>query len=145
MANLVSHSSSIGSCWVHLSFKVKYCHRIFDIPDIKNRTEQLLREAMDQYHILYRELGIDRDHIHFVLDLGIRSVDQIAKLLEGYTAKHLLREYPRLKTQYFWDSGLWNPSYYFDSLSRDIEELSTYVRKQGLPRDQRTVSKFITN
>ena len=145
MADLASHSSSVGSCWVHLAFKVKYCHRIFDIPEIKSRTEQLLREAMDDHHIPCKELGIDRDHIHFVLDLGIHSLPEVVRLLKGCTAKHLLREYPWLKRQYFWGSGVWNPSYYFDSLGRDIEELSHYVRQQGLPRDQRTVNKFITN
>lgn len=145
MTNLVSHSSSVGSCWVHLAFKVKYCHEIFGVPGIKTRMEQLLREAMDQYHIQCRELGIDLDHVHFVLDLGVRSISQVVKLLKGYTAKRLLREYPWLKRQYFWGSGLWNPSYYFDSLGQDIEELSHYVREQGLPRDQRKLNGFLTN
>jgi putative transposase len=145
MANLVSHSSSVGSCWVHLAFKVKYCHPIFGIPAIKMRTEQLLREAMDQYDITCRELGIDIDHIHFVLDLGMMSVSQVAKLLKGYTAKHLLREYPWLKRQYFWGSGMWNPSYFFGSLGQDIEELSRYVKQQGLPRDQRKLNGYLTN
>jgi len=145
MANLVSHSSSVGSCWIHLAFKVKYCHKIFDIPAIKTRMEQLLREAMDQYHIKCRELGIDRDHVHMVLDLGLRSVSQVVKMLKGHAAKQLLREYPWLKSQYFWGSGMWNPSYYFDSLGQDIEELSHYVRQQGLPRSQRKLNGFLTN
>jgi len=145
MTNLVSHSSSIGSCWIHLAFKVKYCHRIFDTPDIKARTDQLLREAMDKHHIRCKELGIDSDHIHIVLDIGLRSVSQIVKLLKGYTGKNLLREYLYLKKQYFWGSGLWNPSYFFDSLGQDLEELSRYVRRQGMPRDQTKMNRFLTN
>ena len=142
MNDFVSHSSSVGRLWVHLAFKVKYCHKIFDLPEIKMRAETLLREAMNRYHIRCRELGIDRDHVHAVLDLGTRSVSHVVKLLKGYTAKHLLREYSFLKRQYFWGSGLWNPSYYFDSLGRDIEELSAYVRKQGQPNTQRTLTMF---
>ena len=145
MPDSVSHSSSIGSCWVHLAFKVKYCHKIFDIPSIKKRTEQLLRETMNQYHIQYRELGIDRDHVHIVLDIGLRPVSHVVKLLKGRAAKQLMREYPWLKQQYFWGSGLWNPSYFFDSLGQDIEELSHYVRQQGQPRDQKKLSQFLTN
>ena len=142
MTDLISHSSSIGRCWVHLAFKVKYCHKIFDIPEIKDRTEQLLFEAMNRYGIMCREMGTDRDHVHFVLDLGLLSVSHVAKLLKGYTAKHLLREYPFLKKQYFWRSGLWNPSYYFDSLGRDIEELSLYVRRQSIPMSQKKLVAF---
>ena len=134
MTDFVSHSSSFGRCWVHLAFKVKYCHKIFRIPAIKNRMEQLLREAMDKYKIRYKELGIDEDHVHFVLDTDVRGVSQIVKLLKGYSAKKLLQEYPWLKELYFWGSGLWNPSYYFDSLGRNIEELSGYVRMQGIPK-----------
>jgi putative transposase len=145
MADLVSHSSSIGSCWVHLAFKVKYCHRIFDVPDIKTRADQLLREAMDKHHIRCRELGIDSDHVHIVLDLGLRSVSHVVKLLKGYTGKKLMKEHPWVKREYFWGSGMWNPSYFFDSLGQDLEELSRYVREQGMPRDQTRMERFLTN
>ncbi len=120
MANLVSYSSSVGSCWIHPAFKVKYCHKIFGIPRIKMRMEQLLKEVMNKYNIECRELGIDMDHVHMVLDIGIRGVSRVVKLLKGYSAKKMFQEYPWLKKQYFWGSGLWNPSYYFDSLGRNI-------------------------
>ncbi len=55
MTDLTGHSSSIGRLWIHLAFKVKYCHKIFDIPDIKMRMEQFLREAMNRYNIRRKE------------------------------------------------------------------------------------------
>lgn len=64
---------------------------------------------------------------------------------EGYAAKQLFREYPWLKRQYFWNSGMWNPSYYFDSLGSDLEKLSSYVRRQGMPKPQRSLAGCITN
>ena len=131
MADFVSHSSSVGRLWIHLAFKVKYCHKIFGIPAIKMRCEQLLWEAIDQLDIQCKELGIDDDHVHFVLDAGLYPLPHIVKKLKGYTAKKLLQEYPWLKKQYFWGSGLWNPSYYFDSLGQDIEQMAIYVRNQG--------------
>ena len=100
---------------------------------------------MNQQNIFCKELGIDEDHVHFVLDIGIEPLPKIIKKLKGYTAKKLLQEYPWLKRQYFWGSGMWNPSYYFDSLGRDIEDMSRYVRKQGMPRDQRTLAGFVNN
>jgi putative transposase len=144
MEDFVSHSSSVGRLWIHLAFKVKYCHKIFGIPAIKVRSEQLLREAIIQLDIQCRELGIDQDHVHFVLDIGLEPLPKIIKKLKGYTAKRLFQEYPWLKKQYFWGSGLWNPSYYFDSLGRDIDDMSIYVRKQGMPKDQKTLPGLST-
>jgi len=131
MANFISHSSSVGRLWVHLAFKVKYCHKIFGIPEIKARTEQLLWEAINQLDIQCKELGIDSDHVHFVLDAGLYPLPNIVKKLKGYTAKKLFQEFPWLKQQYFWGSGMWNPSYYFDSLGTDLKIMATYVHNQG--------------
>lgn len=143
MANFVSHSSSVGRLWVHLSFKVKYCHKIFDIPRIKACMEHFMKEAMKNYGIEYDEIGIDSDHVHMVLDLGVHSVSHATKLLKGYTAKKLFHTFPWLKRQYFWGSGLWNPSYYFDSLGRDKEELVQYVKRQGQPKTQTVLTEHI--
>jgi len=90
-------------------------------------------------------MGIDDDHVHFVLDVGLYPLPNIIKKLKGYTAKKILQDHPWLKKRYFWGSGLWNPSYYFDSLGRDIEELSVYVRNQGIPRSQRKLACYLTN
>ena len=145
MEDLVSYSSGVVRIWVHLRIKVKYCHEVFDIPEIKARTEHLLCEAMEAYRIEYEVMGTDREHIHFVLDIGIRSMPEIVKCLKGYAAKKLFQEYPQLKKQYFWKSGFWNPSYYAVSVGKDKEKTVDYVRKQGMPKDQSTLGMFINN
>jgi putative transposase len=145
MTNFVSHSSSIGRIWIHLAFKVKYCHGIFDFPEIKARCEELLREKFAQLRIEFTELGIDRDHTHFIMDIALHCLTEIVKALKGYTAKNLLHEFPWLKKRYFYGSGLWNPSYYFDSLGSDLSKLSEYVRRQGTPKDQSSLASFLTN
>jgi len=142
-ANFVSYSSSVGRLWVHLAFKVKYSHRIFAIPGIKTRCEALLRQALSDLHIHVEELGIDMNHVHFVLDIGITPIAEIVKKLKGFSAKRLFQEYPWLKKKYFWNSGLWNPSYYFDSLGRNLEEIKSYVRQQGQPRTQKSVLHYL--
>jgi len=145
MSDFVSHSSSFGRLWVHLRFKVKYCHKIFRIPEIKARCEQLLWEAIAKLKVRCSELGIDDDHVHLVVDIALVPLDKLVKALKGYSAKCLLREYPWLKRQYFWNSWLWNPAYYFDSLGSDIQKLEEYVRRQGMPKPQRSLAGFITN
>jgi len=140
--DFVSHSSSVGRLWLHLSWKVKYCHEIFGSPAIKNRTEKLLWEAAEQLPIRCEEIGIDTHHVHLIMDIGVTSLPQVVKKLKGYTAKKLLSEFPELKRKCFWGSGLWNPSYYFDGIGRDKEELVRYVRNQGMPREQKNLLAF---
>ena len=148
MTDFVSHSSSRGRLWIHLAFKVKYCHKIFGIPAIKRRCEELLWEAIIQLNIRCKELGIDQDHVHLIIDVALHPLPNIVKKLKGYSAKKLLQEYPWLKREYFWKSGLWNPSYYFDSLGQDIETMATYVRNQGKPmkpKPKKTLREYLTN
>ena len=145
MTDFVSHSSSVGRLWVHLRFKVKYCHKIFRFPEIKARCEQLLWEAIAKLDVRCSQIGIDDDHAHLVVDIALEPLHKIAKSLKGYTAKHMLREYPWLKRQYFWKSGMWNPAYYFDSLGTDLEKMNQYVRRQGAPKVQSSLAPFFTN
>ena len=142
MKSLPSYSSSVGRMQIHLAFKVKYCHKIFDDPHIKALCESSFRKTLNEMGIQCDGMGIDRDHAHFVLDIGIVPIDQIAKKLKGCSAKKLLKTFPWLKEKYFWGSGVWNPSYYFDSLGRDLEDMKSYVRNQGLPRKEKPLTSF---
>lgn len=146
------YSSSLGAMKAHVSYKVKYCHRIFRFPRIKARCEQIFMEVSHEYGFAIEELGFDEDHVHFVVDIGVRfSVCQITKLLKGTSGKKLLQEFPLLKQIYFWGSGLWSPTIYFDSVGEKTEESALhYVRTQGLPREvkinpgQQSLSNYAT-
>jgi len=127
---------------VHLAFKVKYCHKIFDHPRIKAACESSFRKTLEEMEVPCEEIGIDRDHSHFVLDIGIVPIDKIVKQLKGRSAKKLLQTFPWLKEKYFWGSGVWNPSYYFDSLGKDADQMKVYVRNQGLPRKEKPLTSF---
>jgi len=127
------HSSCVGEALMHGMFKVKYCHTIFDDEKIRKSCEQLFSEASEKYGIKISELGFDNNHVHILVDIGLRSRPEIAKLLKGYTAKKLLQKFPQLKKQYFWNSGMWNPSYYMES-PKDITRIIRYIRNQKYGR-----------
>lgn len=132
MTDLVSYSSSIGRLELHVSFKIKYCHRIFDSIKIRNRCRDIFEEVAFRYKISLKELGFDRDHIHMVVMLNpSMSVSAMAKLFKGTSGYKLLKEFPYLKKKFFWGSGLWSPVIYFDSVGQNPELMSNYVRNQG--------------
>lgn len=122
--NPVRYSSAVGEVWVMATFKVRYCHEIFDIRAVRQLCEALLNEALKFYEIRCRKYAFDANHVHMIIDMGLHSKPQIAKKLKGFIGRHLLRLMPWLKRKYFWGSGLWNPAYDI----RNISDMSFYLR-----------------
>ena len=128
--NPVRYSSAVGESWHHLMLKVKYCHKIFDEQRVRDNCYKLLLEAFDKYKIRYKAIGFDSDHVHGLVDIGLYSRPQFAKLVKGYVGRKLLEKFPNIKKKYFWNSGLWNPSTFLESTGKDMNFIERYVRKQ---------------
>jgi|SRR3989338_8456473 len=127
--NPARFSSAVGEAWMHCEFKVKYCHEIFDDEVVRDGLRCLLLEAAFEYEIPVGEIGFDSNHVHFMADMGLYSRPEVAKLLRGYTGKKFFEFFPDIKQKHFWDSGLWNPSYYIGS-PRNIESTINYIKGQ---------------
>lgn len=127
--NPVRYSSAVGESWQHAMFKVKYCHDIFDLKEVREECNKLFEEASQRYGIPIQGKGFDSNHVHMKLDLALYSKPQVAKMLKGYVGKKLLERFPEIKKKYFWGSGLWNPSYYISS-PKNLESLDRYLKKQ---------------
>ena len=149
--NPTRFSSAVGDAWMHCEFKIRYCHCIFDDQIYREAMETLLLEAAYEYDIPIGEIGFDNNHVHFMGDIGNYSRPEVAKMLRGYTAKKFFEFFPELKRPkweggLFWNSGLWNPSYYIGS-PRDLARTINYIRKQkygalSVNRSQKTLGSF---
>ena len=147
----VRYSSAVGEAWMHCEFKIKYCHNIFDDEVYRESMRTLLFEAAYEAQIPLGIMGFDSNHVHFMADIGMYKREEVAKLLRGPTAKKYFEYFPELKMQKheggkFWDSGLWNPSYYIGS-PRNFENTIKYIKKQkygemGIGKDQTMLSSF---
>jgi len=127
--NSTRYSSAVGEIWVMATFKIKYCHKIFDVQGYRELTDALLHQAFDKYQITCRKLAFDSDHVHIILDMGLYSKIELAKKLKGYVGRKLLGLVPQLKKDKFWGSGFWNPAYDIRSIN-DMEFYSRYLDKQ---------------
>lgn len=145
--NPTRFSSAVGEAWMHCEFKIKYCHEIFDDEVCREGLRTLLLEASYNYEIPVGEIGFAENHLHFMADIGNYSRPQVAKLLRGYVGKKFFEYFPDIKQKYFWDSGLWNPSYYIGS-PRNLTSTINYIKNQkygalGIKRlGQRTLGHF---
>ena len=72
-SNPTRYSSAVGDIWVMATFKVKYCHKIFDIVAVRQLCDALLHEALAVYKIKCDKLSFDSDHVHMIIDMGLYS------------------------------------------------------------------------
>ncbi len=130
--DVITYTSGRVRLWTHLMFKVKYCHRVFDYKQVKNRCAEILNEVAHNYRMAIDVMGFDGDHLHMIADIGLHSAPEAVKLFKGTTARKLFQEYPAMKKSFFWGSGLWNPSYWADGVSKkEYENIRNYVLNQG--------------
>ncbi len=132
------YSSAVGEIWVMATFKVKYCHKIFDIQGYRELADALLHQAFVKYQINCRKLAFDSDHVHIILDMGLYSKIEIAKKIKGYVGRKLLDLLPQLKKSKFWGSGLWNPAYDIRNIS-DMGFYERYLDKQKYSSSHQTM------
>ena len=128
-------SSSITRLEFHVSYKIMYCHKVFDFPEVKKRCEEIFFEVSRKYEFLIKEIGFKDEHVHLILLLKVtQSLDMVSKWLKGTSGYMILREFPEIKQKYFWGSGLWNGVIYADAVGafgQNPERLHSYVRNQG--------------
>ncbi|MBL7160894.1 MAG: IS200/IS605 family transposase [Candidatus Aenigmarchaeota archaeon] len=145
MDNFIRGISSYVRMEAHVSFVVKYRHKVFDDAEFRGRCRQLLYQAAALHKIRINEMGFDSDHVHIILQLRCnQSLSWAAKCLKGFSGRKLLTEFPQVKRRLFWGSGLWSPAIFGDSLGREPEVLAAYVRNQGMNRAARK-EKQLTN
>ena len=116
---------------MHIGFKVKYCHEIFEYKEVESLCRYIFLKTAEELDIEIQELGFDKNHVHMIVDIGLKSIPEVAKYLKGRSGYKILKAFPWLKRKYFWKSGLWNPATYFDSLGNNERRLRNYVKQQG--------------
>ena len=120
-----------------LVMKVKYCHPIFSVyPEVKKRCEEILREVLTRNGVPVEAMGFDSNHVHFLLNAGLNWLPELVKKLKGETGRKLLAEFPEVKREWFWGSGFWNPSWYFDC-GGEFGRVKQYVLDQPLTKRER--------
>ncbi|MBI4450458.1 transposase [Candidatus Woesearchaeota archaeon] len=111
-----------------VTLKIRYCHNMFDKLAIREFTNAMLVQAMLFYGIRWQTVGFDSNHAHITLDMGIRSRPEIAKLLKGFTAPRIFKEFPWLKKWLFRSHGFWSPV--MDGRDGDMKFYNKYVEGQ---------------
>jgi len=127
---LIRASSCVGNSWCHAMFKVKYCHHVFDDAEVRMFVFDMINIISANYNMPVQKIGFDSDHVHFEVDIRIKSKPEAAKIFRGIIGRKIFEKFPEMKKKYFWDSGFWNPAYLMDNIGSDKDVIERYIMGQ---------------
>jgi REP element-mobilizing transposase RayT len=125
-----SHNKSL--LLYHLVCPAKFRKRVFT-PVVENDLKNICLELGEKYEINFIEIGVDSDHVHFLLQsIPTLSPSKITQTIKSITAKEIFKLHPELKT-FMNGNSLWTSGFYMNTVSSFGNEstIQKYVKSQG--------------
>ena len=129
--DMKSNSHQVYELGYHIIFCTKYRRDVLD-GAVGITCKNIIAETCAAYDWDLHAIEVMPDHVHmFVSASPQTSPSEIAKTVKSISAVRIFYEYPKLKGQKFWGSGLWSPSTYFGSVGHISEDVvRRYIQTQ---------------
>lgn len=128
----IEHSShSVYELGYHIVWATKFRKPVL-VDAVAIIARRIIAESCVAYGWKLKEIEIMPDHVHlFVRADPHTSPGEIAKTLKSLSAVRVFYEFPKIKKQKFWGSGLWSSSTYFGSVGHISEDvIRRYIQDQ---------------
>jgi len=133
VSEYIHKSHNVSSVLIyHLVFPAKYRRAVFD-EGVDETVKEVCIEIEKRYHVKFLEIGIDKDHVHFLVQsVPTYSVTKIVATIKSITAREVFRRCPEVKTQ-LWGGEFWTDGYYASTVGKhgNEETIKNYVKQQG--------------
>ena len=90
-------------------------------------------EITNRYEIIFLEIGVDRDHVHFLVQsIPMYSPKKVVQIIKSITAREIFKRVPEVKKQ-LWGGQFWTDGYFVSTVGKHGgEEMNkNYVKNQG--------------
>ena len=119
----------IWECKYHVVLVPKYRYNTF--------TKEVKLAVKDEIKKLCLWMGVEiiaghvcKDHIHLCVAIPPKyAVSEVMATLKGKTAIRMFNKFPSLRKQY-WGSHFWSRGYYVNTVGRNEEQITQYIRDQ---------------
>jgi putative transposase len=116
----------------HIVCPAKYRKAIFT-EEVDKVLKLICIEIELRYEIEFLEIGIDKDHVHFLVQsVPTYSPTEIVRKIKSITATEIFRRMPQVKKE-LWGGEFWSSGYYINTVSKHGSEkrVAAYVKNQG--------------
>ena len=141
MSEYVHKQRNVSVLLYHLVCPAKY-RRIVFTEEVDSVLKDVCLEIGKRYEIVFIEIGVEKDHVHFLLQSVPRySPTRIVRVVKSITAREIFKRVPSVKKQ-LWGGELWTKGYYISTVSRHGNEdtIKQYVKNQG--RSEKSYKKI---
>ena len=132
MSEYIHKSHNVSVLIYHLVLPAKYRRAVFD-KQVDVVLKDVCLEIEKRYQLRFLEIGIDKDHVHFLVQsVPTYAVTKIVTLLKSLTAREIFRQCPQVKKQ-LWGGEFWTDGYFASTVSKHGNEttIASYVKAQG--------------
>ena len=126
-------SHNVSVIMYHIVCPVKYRRVIFETEKIDNELRDICLEISKRYEIDFIEIGLDKDHVHFLIQTVPKySPSQAVQLIKSITAKQLFKRCPEVKKE-LWGGEFWTKGYFISTVGQYTNEevIKKYISNQG--------------
>jgi putative transposase len=129
----IKKSHSVSELVYHLVCPVKYRRKVFT-RDNETTLKEICLELEKRYEIHFLEIGIDKDHVHFLTQsIPNISPSELTNTIKGNTGREFFKRHPEVKT-FLWGGNFWTAGYYINTVGNANKSIiKNYVKNQGLP------------
>ena len=126
----------------HIVCPSKYRKVVFS-----EKVDQVLKEVCleiaDRYEIEFLEIGVDADHVHFLVQsVPMYSPTKIVRIIKSITAREIFIRIPEVKKQ-LWGGEFWSKAFYISTVGKygDERMIASYVKNQGTGKNYKPLHK----
>ena len=116
----------------HLVCAAKY-RRVVMSSHVDEVLRQACMEIEKRWEIVFLEIGLDRDHAHFLIQsVPTYSVTKIVTTVKSVIAREVFTKVPEVKTK-LWGGEFWGKGYFVNTVGQHGSEsvIASYVAGQG--------------
>lgn len=128
----IHKSHNVSVLMYHVVCAAKY-RRVVMSEHVDEVLKAVCLEIEKRYEIWFLEIGVDRDHAHFLVQsVPMYSATKIVQTVKSITAREVFAKAPEVKSK-LWGGEFWGKGYFVNTVGQHGSEkvIAEYVKRQG--------------